>query len=60
MDLLGSILSNMDAPPTSKVDKARQKSLKGECLYDLIHKYCTVFTKVYYMFKEIYSLKYTS
>ena len=30
MDLLGSILSNMDAPPTSKVDKARQKSLKEQ------------------------------
>ncbi|XP_028394133.1 sperm-associated antigen 7 homolog [Dendronephthya gigantea] len=30
MDLLGSILSNMDAPPTNKIDKAKQKRLKEQ------------------------------
>ena len=30
MDLLGSILNNMDAPPAAKIDKETQKKVKGK------------------------------
>ena len=35
MDLLGSILNNMDAPPSSSTDKAVRKDLKGKLEFSI-------------------------